>query len=378
MSVSVHERKAVLELFPYFNQKHPVVFDVGSNKGEWSDMIIDRVAEVHFFEPNELLLHYTMVKYCHRSNVFYNEKALSNKKGKASFTYFTNENNGLSNIIDNNRWNDLPWKKKDVQTITLDEYWQKDIDLIKVDVEGAELLVLEGAKDLLSAKKIKFLQVEYADHIEVTGRKFSDIVSFLQSYGYKQIDTEDPENRIFAMAEFTQNWNGEFVKNTKGMKFDFALEIGAFEGLTSRYICDNLLNPGGRMICVDPLLDYYLPGHKDNDLFVGQEQRFKRNTAGYPIELKQMKSVDAYRSMQDYRFDFIYIDGDHTENAVFMDATNCFNILKVGGFMLFDDYEQSDETKRGIDRFLAMYPTNKMTVELKGYQVMIKKHENVI
>lgn len=237
--------------------------------------------------------------------------------------------------------------------------------------------VLKGSKGIIADRKVKFIQVEKAEHIHLSGYTFDDVVKYLAGFGYIPMPSDDTENVIFMQEGFTQDWNTEFKKNTQGMKFDFALEIGAFEGLTSRYICDNLLNPGGRMIAVDPLTDEYLPGHPDNHMFVGQYERFTRNTRNYPIELIRKKSADAFDELKDYRFDFIYVDGDHTEEAVFHDAVNCFKILKVGGHMLFDDYEWREETKRGIDRFLGSMPAGKMSVVLKGYQVMIKKHENL-
>jgi FkbM family methyltransferase len=286
MSVSKAERKAALDLFPYFNQQHPVVFDVGSNKGVWADILVHNVAEIHLFEPNEILLHYTMAKYDYLSNVEYWNTAISVHQGTAQFNYFTNNNNGLSNIV-GNKWEGLPVKVKEVKVCTLDyaaagvgipDLSQYDIDFLKLDIEGAEYLALQGANYLLSQQAIKFIQVEKADHIHYTGKTFQDVVDYLKSFGYIPMQTEDTENVIFMQEGFTQDWNGQFKKNTTGLKFNFALEIGAFEGLTSRYICDNLLNEGGRMIVVDPLTDEYLPGHPDNEMFVGQYERFSRNT----------------------------------------------------------------------------------------------------
>ena len=46
--------------------------------------------------------------------------------------------------------------------------------------------------------------------------------------------------------EYTYDWNNEFKKNTSGINnLSLCLEIGCFEGLTSNYIIDNMLNENG-------------------------------------------------------------------------------------------------------------------------------------
>jgi FkbM family methyltransferase len=377
MSVSPHERKAVLDLFPYFNQKHPIVFDVGSNKGGWADILVHSVAEMHLFEPNEILRHYTMAKYDYLYNVWYHDHAISNKEGKIKFWQFEHHYNGLSGIFKNPKWDDLPSKEVEVFTQTIDFFvdHHHPVDFLKIDIEGAEMIALIGAKKSLKAKQLKFIQLENAGHIHISGHVFDDAVVYLKSFGYVPMQTEDTENVIFMQEGFTQDWNGEFKKNTQGMKFNFALEIGCFEGLTSRYICDNLLTEGGRIICVDPLTDEYLPGHKDNEMFVGQYDRFTRNTRGYPIELIRKKSIDTFEQLADYRFDFVYVDGDHTRDAVFIDGCNAFKLTKVGGHILFDDYGWRSETAEGIEAFLSSH-MGKYQIKVKGYQVMIQKTEN--
>jgi FkbM family methyltransferase len=377
MGLPAIERKTVLDLFPYFS-KNPIVFDVGSNKGEFADLFVNNAAELHLFEPNELLLHYTMVKYCDKKNVKYCNDCVGHENTYVSFKCYTNENNGLSNCFDNPKWADIPGKiiNKYVQTLDVytDLHGVSHIDFLKIDVEGAEMFVLKGAEKLLSKKAIKFIQVEKAEHILLSGYTFENLTEYLQSFGYTILQTEDTENIIFAMEGFTQDWNGEFKKNTNGIKVETALEIGCFEGLTTNYICDNILLPGGRIICIDPLTDEYLPGHKDNEMFVGQYERFIRNTAGRPVELIRMKSREAHAKVRDYRFGLIYIDGDHTEEGVFMDGVLYWNQLREDGtgYMLFDDYGQSEETARGIDRFLE---TQKGNYELlvKDYQVLIRR-----
>jgi FkbM family methyltransferase len=398
--MSEAEKRSVLSLFPYFNQKHPVVFDVGSNKGDFAELFVDRVAEIHLFEPNEILLHYSMVRFCDRRNVKYYGGAICHKECQLTLSYFTNENNGLSNIFGNPRWVELPVKQKNVWGQTLDWYAPAynviAVDFLKIDVEGAEMLVLQGAQKLLSGKQIKFIQVEKAEHILLSGYTFDDLTNYLASFGYKPIQTEDTENVIFAMEDFTQNWNSEFIKNTEFLKgkVKFALEVGCFEGLTTNYICDFLLDKSdknARLIAVDPLWEQYLPPDKMRGLgynpddpaivaswpdFKGQFERFSRNTKGKPVELfrdvsRKVWKTDAFFH---YRFDFIYIDGDHTEDEVFNDGMEAFRCCLKDGYILFDDYGWREETKRGIDRVLEKLTGLYERVPLQSdYQVMIKK-----
>lgn len=378
------EAKAILALRPYFSPD-PIVFDVGSNKGEWSDVLVKNVKEMHLFEANARLLIYTMVKYDSLKNVTYVDRAVTDKTNQEiEFFYFTNENNGLSSIYDNPGWDYLPKQKKKVNTTSLDQYWlySQVIDLVKIDVEGAEVDVLKGSERLLKSKQIKFIQIEHSDHYHLSGHVFQDAVDYVRGFGYEVYHftgdgfekyTGQQAENFYIMAEFTQDWNGEFKKNTQGLKFDFALEIGSFEGLTSTYICNNLLNKDGRLICIDPLTEEYLPGHEDNAMFTGQFDRFTRNTKGYPIELIRKRSLEAFTGgFMDYRFDFIYVDGDHTRDGVYLDGMNAFHLCKVGGHILFDDYLYRQETKEGIDRVLKER-SNLYTLVSSGYQIMIKK-----
>jgi FkbM family methyltransferase len=387
--ISNTEVKAVLALRERCGSD-PIVFDVGSNKGDWASILAGNVKEIHLFEPNEILLHYSMVRFDRLTNVEYHELALSSKVDPHHpFFFFENYNNGLSSLYYNKFWEDegLPMKKGECFTTTLDECWtNRVIDILKIDVEGADYDVLLGAKNLLAAKKIKFIQIEYSTHYKLAGRSFHDVIDLVTKYGYSlyHFNGEDFEpytnqqaENFYIMAEYTQDWNSEFKKNTKGIKIETALEIGCFEGLTTNYICDNLLTEGGRIICVDPLTDEYLLGHKDNEMFKGQYDRFIRNTAGRPVELIRKKSFDAYNQLKDLSFGLIYVDGDHTEEGVYQDAILYFERLLTqnqngGGYMLFDDYGQSEETKRGIDRFLSDRH-GRYSLILKAYQVLIRR-----
>lgn len=191
---------------------------------------------------------------------------------------------------------------------------------------------------------------------------------------------------------YTYNWNTEFIKNVKLFNIsnlDLCLEIGCFEGLTSNYICDNMLSNTGKLYCIDPLLDSYIVENPSQDdlldnenhftYFKGQFERFieNTNTNRNKIILLRDTSSNAFKNLNDILFDFIYIDGDHRPDYVYNDAINSFKHCKTNGIILFDDYiwlehKGEESTKFGIDKFLNEY-NGKYELLLCEYQVMIKK-----
>lgn len=191
------------------------------------------------------------------------------------------------------------------------------------------------------------------------------------------------------MKKYTQNWNQEFIKNSKEIREkNLCLEIGCFEGLTSNYIVENILSERGKLICIDPLTDVYLNNKlseldiKNNNTefiyFKDQYSRFINNVYEHiesgKIELIRDLSINVFDSLiekyNEGSFDFIYIDGDHRPDAVYIDAINSFKLCKIGGYILFDDYNWGD-TREGIDRFLN--EVNDYHVLLKDSQVLITK-----
>lgn len=52
--------------------------------------------------------------------------------------------------------------------------------------------------------------------------------------------------------------------------------------------------------------------------------------------------------MQGY-FDFVYIDGSHQAPDVLLDAILGFELLRIGGLMVFDDYLWQEQLPGGSD-----------------------------
>lgn len=404
--VGDEEKRTIQLLIPYLSER-PVIFDIGANKGEWSDIIMKEIpkCEVHFFEANIVLIHYLMMKYDYHENVIIVHKAVCSEHDRNyQFYYFTNRNNGLSSIYDNPKWDYLPKQETTVGTVTIDRYCEINkidyVDFIKIDIEGAEVVAFDGLLEMLKAKKIRFLQIEYSEHYRVAKARFGYILQYCEALGYRVYLCENEKfipvttdnfiedygfRNYFITSELiadTQEWNAPFKDSVKDLpKFELALEIGCFEGKTTKYIHDTMLVPGGRIVCVDPLADEYFTEDLDNyavsmnqklPYFKSQYTRFLRNTRYLHLNLHRTTIMGAYPEIMHLRFGFTYIDGDHREKAVYQDGVISFELTKIGGYILFDDYTWSEGTKNGIDRFLQEYARD-IEVMKKEYQVLIKR-----
>lgn len=71
----------------------------------------------------------------------------------------------------------------------------------------------------------------------------------------------------------------------------------------------------------------------------------------------------------DKKFDFIHIDGDHSEEGAYQDIIMCKDLLKTGGTIWMDDTNLKD-IKKAINRFFWEYNNE---FDLIGSQQIIKK-----
>lgn len=139
------------------------------------------------------------------------------------------------------------------------------------------------------------------------------------------------------------------------------LEIGSYEGKSACYLIDKLAADSDIEIhCVDTWEGgvEHKAGEKDMN---SVESRFKHNVslaiskAKNKVDLvihKKLSEDCLARLIADGKknyFDFIYIDGSHQAPDVLSDAVLGFKLLKVGGFMAFDDYLWSETLPYGKD-----------------------------
>jgi FkbM family methyltransferase len=141
------------------------VFDVGANKGEYTNACLSRFADgrIHAFEIVPAT-YQKLVRKVASPRVQFNKFGLSNSQGTFEINY-NPDDDGSSSLVEGSNIHEGSWEKVEVEVITGDKYCSdKDIhaiDLLKVDVEGAEQLVFEGFSQSFEKGIISSVQFEF-------------------------------------------------------------------------------------------------------------------------------------------------------------------------------------------------------------------------
>jgi len=154
------------------------------------------------------------------------------------------------------------------------------------------------------------------------------------------------------------NWSYFIPLEDKPINY---LEIGTFYGGNLISVSQTYgKHQDSKLYCIDPWKDYEdYPEYKDEQDKIFST--FKYNITTYDLDDKvtiiRGYSNEKVLTLEDNYFDIIYIDGNHEPEYVLEDAVLCFRKLKVGGYLIFDDYVWCgpDLTQAGIDSFIKGY-----------------------
>ena len=161
------------------------------------------------------------------------------------------------------------------------------------------------------------------------------------------------------------------------------IELGVFEGETTFNIANLLVsrNPKYKHYAIDP---FTASENLKQDVVDKAKKQFISNMLEFPqVELIEKSSFDGLLELHQrgIKADFIYVDGSHFAKDVLSDAVFGFELLNLGGVMLFDDavswrYGEhiQDSPKIAVDSFIQCNWNRLQVLEMPGgYQTAIKR-----
>ena len=197
----IHLRRIKSFLSEKVELNDPIIFDVGSHQGKLAKLMYDLYENsiIYCFEPNK-----SMNKYLKKigNNIKVYNCALGEKNEKKKILINKIDlTNTLSSINENSLYLKiknfiLAKSKKDdiyepIQVISLENFCNekkiKYIDFLKLDVEGYEYNVLQGAKNII--KNVKFVMLEIQKNNMYNDYSKKNIEVFLKENNFILIKT---------------------------------------------------------------------------------------------------------------------------------------------------------------------------------------------
>ena len=153
---------------------YSIILDVGGFKGDWSSEIFSRYgSKIHIFEPVKQNINYIENRFKNNKNIFIHSFGLGNKNaaiqisldGVSSSVYRKTKESEKIQIVDIVSW--------------LEENKIGYIDLIKLNVEGAEYDIIERLIDRNWIEKINCFLIQFHDINDTSSNRMKKIKEFI-------------------------------------------------------------------------------------------------------------------------------------------------------------------------------------------------------
>ncbi len=171
-----------IRLLPFMVDRQRNAVDAGANKGVYAHFMARLARQVWAFEPNPKM--YRTLRRTAAANVLARALALSDVSGKAVLRIpqrgnargYSNQGGTLRTAL---AANFLP---VEVEAVRLDELALADVGFIKIDVEGFEQQVLEGARETIARDRPALLVEIEEKH---TGQPIEHSLARVLALGYR-------------------------------------------------------------------------------------------------------------------------------------------------------------------------------------------------
>jgi len=184
-----HERDRAFQRSIGLSNGAGIVLDIGAHAGIWSLLVAEQnqSADIRAFEPSPAAVE-QLRRHLHMNGldrIVVHPVGVGDRPGTRAFFQAPRSNSGASSFFNRQGSAEIA-----VPVVTVDAYLAREglshVDVIKVDVEGAEMLVFEGASRLLASDGAPMLFFELNDDLCASyGVTSQEVKRRLIAHGYR-------------------------------------------------------------------------------------------------------------------------------------------------------------------------------------------------
>ena len=186
----------------------PVIFDVGAHIGSVTEKYrkLFPLASIYCFEPFPKSFEQLKSNIADDPRTIAYRIAMSDTKGKAILN--VNTSTMTNSLLHTDIRGEFYWgeallntiDEEEIDTISIDCFSEENkinfIDILKLDVQGYEFAILNGAKKMLFSQSVSLIYTEIIMAPTYQGQyKLHEYLSLLDSFGYELLDLYNPVRR---------------------------------------------------------------------------------------------------------------------------------------------------------------------------------------
>lgn len=170
-----------------------IVFDMGAHIGLCAlplSKVINKEGVCYAFEPSTINLKYLQmhIEINDIKNVVIVPKLVGGEKTDDAIFYETDKVSGMNAICDIIKKTDDVYICKKKQQTTIDDFVRENNcipEVIKIDVEGAEMDVLRGGENTLKRFRPEIILSVHPNHLQVLGYSLDELKDYIFELGYR-------------------------------------------------------------------------------------------------------------------------------------------------------------------------------------------------
>ena len=195
------EQYFIEQILPSLLKTKPrVLFDVGGNVGNYTQTLNKAFPEARVFSFEPIKSNYEQLESMVNTldNISCFNIGMSSVSGTKKIYFPNSKNNVHGSLYEGSLKELLNYEElysEEIELTTLDDFTKSSnidqIDFLKIDTEGHELEVLEGAKNLIDNQKIKVIQFEF-NEMNIMSRTFLiDFYKMLTGFDFYRLRSQD-------------------------------------------------------------------------------------------------------------------------------------------------------------------------------------------